>query len=43
MNRYEGFELDVAVFTKLEKLELDSMALDGKIGSKRTERPCMFC
>ena len=29
---------DVAVFTKLKKLELCSMALDGKIGSTRSER-----
>ena len=29
---------DVAVFTKLKKLELYSMELDGKIGSTRTER-----
>ena len=29
---------DVAVFTKLKKLELYSMELDGKIGSTRSER-----
>ena len=29
---------DVAVFTKLKKLKLHSMELDGKIGSTRSER-----
>ena len=29
---------DVAVFTKLKKLELYRIELDGKIGSTRTER-----
>ena len=30
---------DVAVFTKLKKLTVFNMGLDGTIGSTRTERP----
>ena len=33
---------DVAVFTKLKKLELHDMELDGKIGSTRPERFRIF-